>query len=340
MKTYRVGGIAMSLPIILGAGMAKYPPQLVPFERADVSIGAAVLGSLTPELRIGNTEQPLFWPEDWTEFTRHGFGLNSFGMNNDGIDNLLSTLESIELVHPCIVSLAAFSVDGYMTLLLKAEACKSVSGSEVNLGCGNAGHLPHAYDTDFITRLLGQIRAARHESTLTKPIWLKLSPYLTRKELDDIATNHPGIDFSRAPMVEPWFFGWLLRAIIDFGCVDALVFSNTLANCRYLDLDGCPVTGPFGGNAGLSGPILHAISMNLIYQARKLARVANNPLSLIHAGGNLTGDDVCKSLEVADAVQCVSGPFWYGDGPRFFADLIAGSERLQEKLEEYLLAED
>lgn len=341
MKTYSVGGIAMSSRIMLGAGVCKYVPQLVPFNRPDIPIGATVFGSLTPEPRIGNTEQPLFWPVDWDSLTQCRFGLNSFGMNNDGIDASLKALNSIELVHPCIASLAAFSVDDYMALLQEVETCKRVSGSEVNLGCGNVGHLPHAYNSDFITRLLGQVEAARFEGRLTKPIWLKLSPYLTRKELDIIATSHPEIDFSQTPTVEPWFFGWLLRTIIDFGCVNALVFSNTLANCRYFGPDGRPVTGPFEGRAGLSGPILHAISMNLISQARGLVWNAINPPSLIHVGGNLTGDDVCTSLYGADAVQCTSGPFWSGDGPRFFADLIAESEKLQEYLlQEYLLAED
>lgn len=327
-----IGGIEMQLPIILGAGVCKYVPQLAPYQRHDVSLGAAILGAITPEKRLGNQEQPLFWPDGWRAFQEAGFGCNSFGMNNAGVDFSFAALQSLDLVHPLTANLAAFSVEDYLKLLLKAELCPWIAGSEVNLGCGNTGKPPHAYDLDFITQLLVGVRELRISrcGQITKPIWLKLSPYLTLAERDQLATLHPEIDFTAVPTVVPGFFEKVVRSIDQSRVVEAIVFSNTLANCRHLGSDGRPVTGPFEGRAGLSGPILHDISLRLITQAYSIMPEPFS-LDLIHSGGNLTGKDVARALDIADAVQCASGPFWYGDGPRFFADLI-NSEALQHSL--------
>lgn len=320
-----IGGIPMELPIILGAGVCKYVPQLTPYQRHDVSLGATILGAITPEMRLGNQEQPLFWPDDWRTFQEAGFGCNSFGMNNAGVDLSFAALRSVNLVHPLIANLAAFTVEDYLKLLLKVESCQWIAGSEVNLGCGNTGKPPHAYDLDFITQLLVSVSELRRLGRIIKPIWLKLSPYLTLPERDQLATLHPEIDFTAVPTVVPGFFEKVVEHIERSRVIAAIVFSNTLANCQHLGPDGRPVTGPFGGRAGLSGPILHDISLRLITQAYSIMPEPFS-LDLIHSGGNLTGKDVARALYIADAVQCTSGPFWYGDGPRFFADLINSGE--------------
>jgi dihydroorotate dehydrogenase len=86
IMTYIVGGIAMDLPLILGAGVAKHPSKLAPYLRADAPVGAVVTGSFTPAARKPNTPAPQQWPDNWTDFEESQFMLNSWGMPNVGFE--------------------------------------------------------------------------------------------------------------------------------------------------------------------------------------------------------------------------------------------------------------
>lgn len=329
-QLYSVGGLKIPFPFMVGAGACKYANQLAKYQRPDVSVGAVVFGSITPEESLGNPEAPLFWPEDWDTFTRHRIMVNAFGMPNDGTDKSFTALNTMQLVHPCIVSIAAKTIEEYLALLLKAEGCSNVAAIEINLGCGNKGYQPHGYRQDFIQGLLQGITGLVLRGMIKKPIWLKLVPYITDKKRDELATAYPMIDFSAAPTVKEGFAMEVVRTTKPFPFVKALIFSNTLSGCLVLHNDQ-PVTGPFGGRAGLSGPIMMEISLDLIKQAKQVIDPWED-ISLIHSGGVLTGDDATRCLQYADAVQCVTGPFLHNNDPHFFADLIARSEELQKFL--------
>ncbi len=322
-----IGGISMHLPLILGAGVAKAPPHLVPYLRRDVSVGAVVTGSYTLKQRDGN-QGTLSWPNDWTDFIEAGFGLNSFGMPNSGFVPALQQLDNLAKLQPRIISVAGFSVEEYIALVGLANQSPYVSGIELNLGCPNTGGLPFAYDLEATGALL---KGLRQHGRQLKPIWVKLSPYVTSEELALMASNHPDIDFSEVPTISGRFLQYMLL-VMDLcdDVVSAVVFSNTLPNCRKFGTDDKPVTTPFDGKAGLSGPILKPIAIKLVRQARSSL---SSSIDVIGCGGILTGDDAVDYFEAgARAVQCTSGPAWHSNGPRFFNDLVVESERLQQYL--------
>lgn len=324
---YHIGGIAMKLPIIVGAGVCKTPASILPYMREDVSVGAVSTGSYTPNLRLGN-DGTLFWPADLPEFVKHGFGLNSFGMPNLGFDREAREFHK-RYVHPVIASVAGFSVDDYIRGFKTFGALLGIAVIKANVGCGNTGKLPFAYDLDFLRHML----EASKKLKIKKPIWLKLSPYITAHERDELQERYSFLDFSNVPVVESTFISDVLGLIWTYGVL-AVVFSNTLANVIFRDAKGNPVTTPFGGKAGLSGRILKPISIRLIRKTAEL--LPPGTVHRIASGGAVIGDDVVDYLEnYADAVCCTSGPFWSGNGPRFHADLISGSERLQKYLTQH-----
>ncbi|MFZ1626319.1 MAG: hypothetical protein WAT81_00760 [Candidatus Moraniibacteriota bacterium] len=330
MKTYSVGGLKLQLPIILGAGVCKDPRQLIPYLRHDVSLGAVIAGSFTQGERQQN-DGIVQWPDDWSAFRERGIGLNSFGMPNPGIEESLERFDTVPFDRPAIANIAAFSADEYATCVSLANRRKSVSAIEVNWGCGNTGKVPDAYSYDHAHATLSALERLCRRDELTKPVWVKLSPYITAEERDQLAIEYPGIDFTGAPVVKPGFLEAMVRLIGHYPFVRAIVFSNTLANCRVLRPNGTPVTTPFDGRAGLSGPILKPISMKLIREASSIPRPEE--IDFIGCGGILHGDDVADYLDVgARAVQCTSGPDWHPKGPRFFESLIAESDRLLERL--------
>lgn len=332
MKTYIVGGIAMQYPIILGAGVCKDPRHLIPYLRKDTPLGALIAGSFTVPHRDGN-QGVLQWPADWTDFLYEGIGLNSHGMPNPGIDESFERFATVPLAgYHALASLAPFTTEECVTLVRRANQELYLVGSEINWGCGNTGKIPDAYNYEDAHTTLRALEQLARNGELTKPLWIKLSPYLTLAERDELAEHYRKIDFSEVPVVTEGFAEAMVRLIAQYPFIKAIVFGNTLANCRVLDATGKPMTTPFNGKAGLSGPILKDISLRLIRRGIQVLP-SWSELHFIASGGLLTGDDLTDALENgARAGQFTSGPAWSKDGRRFFPELITDSERLQKYL--------
>ena len=332
MKTYSVGGIEMQYPIILGAGVCKDPRHLIPYLRKDIPLGALIAGSFTVPHRDGN-RGVLQWPADLTDFLYEGIGLNSHGMPNPGIDESFERFATVPLAgHQALASLAPFTTEECVALVRRANQEPYLAGMEINWGCGNTGKIPDAYSYEDAHTTLRALEHLARNGELKKPLWIKLSPYLTLSERDQLAALHRNIDFSEVPVVEEGFAEAMVQLIAQYPFVKAVVFGNTLANCRVFGVAGKPVTSPFDGKAGLSGPILKDISFRLIRRGlRAMPRWSD--VHFIASGGLLTGDDLADALENgAKAGQFTSGPAWRKDGPRFFPELITGSDRLLERL--------
>ncbi len=325
---YHVGGVEMNFPIMVGAGACKTPSSILPYMRKDVPVGAVSTGSYTPEPRTGN-EGTLFWPTNVSELMQKGVGLNSFGMPNMGNERAAAELSRYSCVHPVIASIAGFSADDFVAGVRAFQNVPCVSAIKLNAGCPNVHDMksvPIAYDPDSLLQVLEAIKRFGPE----KPIWLKLSPYITAWQRAVLQTLHSSIDFSHVPFVEPKFLREIVDIAREYEFIRAIVFSNTLPNVIIRDASGNPVTTPNGGQAGLSGKILKEISIDLIRQARTML---SDDVDLILSGGMLHGDDAADGLEDgASAVFCTSGPFWSGSGSRFFATMVSGSERLQNHL--------
>ena len=323
---FSVGGIEMNYPIIVGAGGCKYPAQLKPYLRDDLPIGAITLGSITPNASLGN-EGVLFYPNTWTEFLESGAGQNSFGMQNDGNEKSCLGLP-IDSPIPIIGSIAAFSIDDFLPGIQCFDEHPVIRAIKLNISCPNKGKLPIGFDLEALSQLIQKIRAL----SLRCPIWIKTPRYVTKEILVSFAEKHREFDFSATPTVEESFireFAQLIGENSDI--IRALVVGNTLGNVVRRHPNGATVTTPNGGQAGLSGPIVRELSIDLLM---RLIGLLGHTVDFIGSGGVLTGDDAMQYLVHEDiaAVCCTSGPFWSGDGPRFFANLLAESEQLQNYL--------
>lgn len=328
---FDIGGVKMDYPIMVGGGVCKTPRSVMEFMRDDLPIGAVETGSYTPLQRDGNSGT-LVWPGDYQELKKASFGLNSFGMPNDGNS---AAFEQLCLQHPghtkpLIVNIAGFSVDDYVSGVQTFDAPILVSAIVVNGGCPNAhdgATVPISLDLDNNRRIFDAIG----QLSPVVPIWFKISPPIIGKQLEILKQLLPQVDFSHTPTVDEEFIYRLAEVIRQYPFIRGVIGANTIGNCILPGPDGKPVTTPNGGKAGLSGPVLKEMVIELI---RFLRTLLPDAISLIHSGGALSGDDVVDCLERgrADAVQCTSGPYWYGNGPKFFANLPLESERLQNYL--------
>lgn len=325
-----IGGIKMEYPIIVGGGVCKTPASILPYMKPNLAIGVVETGSYTPSQRDGN-QGTLAWPTDYQEFLEAQFGLNSYGMPNCCFNEALSIFQKQYLQHlkPVLVNIAGFSVEDYLEGANTFGRNPEIfAGIVANAGCPNAHDgktIPIAYDLDTCDRILDAIGGL----DLQVPFWWKESPTITRNQLSQLEQHLPHVDFSHTPVVDDAFLYEKAELLKQYPFIRAVIYSNTLGNCIYRDAKGKTVTTPNDGKAGLSGSVMKDISSVLIQFMRPLLP---DTIDLIHSGGILTGEDVVDCLSWAKAVQCTSGPFWYGDGPRFFANLISESETLQEHL--------
>ncbi len=331
-----VGGVPMQLPIMLGGGVCKFVHQLNPYLRSDLQVGALEIGSFTPALREGNPGSPQ-WPESYEELCKYTFGLNAWSMPNAGFQGTAECLARIHSPHPLVSNIAGFAPDHFVEGVKTFEALPGVVATTLNFGCPNTENVPIAYDLRSIKAILDNLRLAQPE----KPVWVKLSPYVTEQERERLAfllrcSTGLGVDMSETPTAPEGFLEEVLRVLLDYSFVTAVILTNTLGNVKVTDpTTSEPIIGVNGNKAGLSGDFLRKnIVLPLVGRA---SAFLGNYLDIIACGGVFDGSHVLEYLNAgAKGVQCVSGPTWNG-GPRFFQDLLEESDELQEYLTNEML---
>jgi dihydroorotate dehydrogenase len=332
--SFTVGGVPMQFPIMLGGGVCKFVHQLDLYLRSDLPVGALEIGSFTPELREGNPGSPQ-WPETYEELRKCGFGLNAWSMPNEGFKETSLKLAEVQTSHPLVVNIAGFAPTDFVEGVKTFEALPNVAATTLNFGCPNTENIPIAYDLNSIKAILDELRLIGPE----KPVWVKLSPYITKADLNTLTYSFEksfGIDTRQVPTVADGYLQEVLTLLLDYSFVKAVILTNTLGNVMVYppvaqgSRHELPALSVNNNKGGLSGDMLRKhIVLPLITEAFSFI---GNYLDIIACGGVFDGDHILEYFNVgAKGVQCVSGPIWNG-GPRFFQNLITDSNELQEYL--------
>ncbi len=298
-KLHEVGGVSFkSLPIMIGAGVCKDPARTLEW----LEIAPVVSGSYTKEARSGNSGQHLFYPDTLDSFLELGYGLNSFGVKNDGAAAAVDAFNESAISKPLIISVAGFSVTDYVDCIQAVSNCITISAIELNLSCPN---MQHGTIVSFDLTLLEEMLTAL-TSYNGKPLWVKLSPYSDPNQLAAVAT--------------------LINKHSE--TIRAVVTCNTFPN----GYAGETVVSPNHGLAGLSGPALKPIALG---QVRQLRQHLCSSIAVIGVGGITTGDDIVDFLEAGGAgVQLTSLPFWLKTPDLFWSQLV--NQETGNKLRAYL----
>lgn len=297
-KAQDVGGVSFQgLPIMIGAGVCKEPE----LTRKWLRVAPVVSGSYTIEARKGNSGERLFYPDTLEEFLKLGYGLNLFGLKNDGITNAIAAFSEVQLEHPLIISVVGFSVADYLHCVEIASTSENVSAIELNLSCPNTEHgVIFSFDLEMLEELFSTLQ--RHTK---KPLWLKLSPYSDPQQLTSVAT-----------LVNKYSAN-----------ISAIVTCNTFPNSYA----GERAISPDLGLAGLSGPALKPISLG---QVRQFRQHLKPEIDLIGVGGITTGNDVVDFFDAgATGVQLTSLPFWLKEPELLWSHLL--DSETGKKLIEY-----
>lgn len=266
MLAVQVGGLALRSPLLTASGTFGHDPAALAFLDA-ADLGALVLKTVTPEPRHGNA------PPRMAEFT--GGVLNSIGLENKGLsywrEHVAPQLDRVPV--PVVVNAGGHSAADYVRMTQAFDAMRAAAAIELNLSCPNVRGGTH-FSTD-VAALDEVVRACR--AATRKPLWVKLSPNVTRI----------------APLAE---------AAARAGA-DALTVSNTLVGMLVDWRRRRPVLG--GGTGGMSGPAVKPLALRLTWECAQAVRIP-----IVASGGAQSAEDVLEFVVAgATAVQIGTASF-------------------------------
>ena len=234
------------------------------------SLGAVVPKTVTRRKRDGN-RPPRKSPE---EFSISGSDsetrfLNSFGLNNPGIEAVLrdEAPKWSDSDGTFILSISARSEPEFKEMAQLTRGIRGFNAVELNLSCPNVDDdVLFSYCPDLTEKAVAAVKEC-----VEVPVLVKLAP------------NVPDI----APIAKA----------AERAGADALTISNTLPAMRINVNSYQPQLGNVTG--GLSGPSLHPVAVALVYRASKAVGVP-----IIGVGGVFCAQDALEFiLAGASAVQ-------------------------------------
>ena len=255
-------GIELDNPVIPASGTFGYGSEFA--ELYDVNcLGTFSFKGTTREARFGNPTPRI------AECA--GGMLNAVGLQNPGVDHVIAheLPEMKKFFHkPVMANVSGFSIDEYVEVCRKLDACEQVGWLEVNISCPNVHGGGMSFGTD--PRMAAEVTRAVKNVT-TKPVIMKLSPNVT-----DIVS--------------------IARACEEAGA-DALSLINTLMGMRIDLRRRRPLLANKTG--GMSGSAIFPLAVRMVYQVYEAVKIP-----IVGLGGVSCAEDVIEMmLAGATAVQ-------------------------------------
>ena len=257
-----LSGWTLDNPVIPASGTFGYGSEFA--ELYDINcLGTFSFKGTTREPRFGNPTPRI------AECA--GGMLNAVGLQNPGVDHVIAheLPEMKEFFHqPVMANVSGFSIDEYVEVCQKLDACEQVGWLEVNISCPNVHGGGMSFGTD--PKMAAEVTRAVKNVT-TKPVIMKLSPNVT-----DIVS--------------------IARACEEAGA-DALSLINTLMGMRIDLRRRKPLLANKTG--GMSGSAIFPLAVRMVYQVYEAVKIP-----IVGLGGVSCAEDVIEMmLAGATAVQ-------------------------------------
>lgn len=293
--TQTIKNITFKNPVGLSAGFDKNA-ELTDILPA-VGFGFLEVGSITGEPCAGNAK-PRLWrlPESQSLMVY-------YGLKNDGCTEIQKRLQTKDFDIPIGISVAKTNCKETVETTagvrdyIKAYQIMSPIGhyDTINISCPNAfGGQPFT-DKERLDLLLTEINKVRNN----KPIFLKISPDLTREQIDE------------------------LLLVSKKHNIDGFICSNltkSRKNDRIKDLS-VPEQG------GMSGKIVEDLANNLIEYVYTQTK---GKVVIIGVGGIFSAEDAYKKIRLgASLVQLITGMIF--EGPQLIGQINSGLAELLKR---------
>ncbi|PJC59866.1 MAG: dihydroorotate dehydrogenase [Ignavibacteria bacterium CG_4_9_14_0_2_um_filter_37_13] len=248
-----IGPLKLRNPILLASGTVGYGNEISEFIDLN-KIGGIVTKSLSLKPRKGNSPQRVIE-------TPSGM-LNAIGLANVGVEEFLKTkipfLKKFDTKIIC--NIAASSVEEYVecTKLLTDE--DTISAFEINVSCPNVkeGGLEFGNDKKAVAKITEEVKKVS-----TKPVFIKLSPNVSRISEFALAAKEAG--------------------------ADAVSAINTLVGTAFDIMTRKPKIKNITG--GLSGPAIKPVALAKVLEIRR-----NVDIPIIGIGGIFSWQDAVEFM--------------------------------------------
>jgi len=291
----KIGALRLRNPILAASGTFGYGLEfahLVDLNR----LGGFVTKGLSRE-PIEGAPAPRLYP------TPSGM-LNAVGLQNVGVRAFVA--EKLPVLRKfdtaVIANVFGYTLEDYVDVIRVLEDAEGVAGYELNVSCPNVkkGGMQFGSDPACLAEVVGAARKAAAK----RPLWVKLSPFVTN-------------------------IGLIAQAAVEAGA-DALTVANTYPAMAIDFRTGKSRLGnPIGG---LSGPAIKPITLRLVWETKKAVKTP-----VIGLGGIETVEDVLEYLAVgASAVQVGTASF---ADPRASERLIDALTNVLERVKAFTLNE-
>lgn len=247
-------GLELDNPVIPASGTFGYGYEYSDFY--DINL----LGSLSIK---GTTLNDRYGNEGIRVAETPSGMLNSVGLQNHGADAVIRD-EFPEMRaafrKPVLANISGFSLDEYVAVAEKFDACPEVGILEINVSCPNVRHGGIAFGTSPCAA--AEVTAAVKKA-VKKPVVMKLSP-----NVGDIAE--------------------IARACESAGA-DGICLINTLRGMRIDTRRRRPLLGNVTG--GLSGPAIFPVALAMVWSVYEACSIP-----VIGCGGVSTAADVIEMM--------------------------------------------
>ena len=289
-----VFGLKFPNPVGLAGGLDKNGEYYN--DMANFGFGFVEIGSLTPLPQDGNAKPRCFRvPQDKAI-------INRFGINNKGVKN---AVEHLKKERPNVIVAANISKN---STSINEDAAKDYESAfallydfvdmfVVNVSCPNVVGLTSLQDISFLSEIVDRLLNLRMYYDKYRPILLKVSPDLSKEQLDDI------VDYC-------------LRSGID-----GIVAGNTTRSREGLTISKEEIEKI--GNGGMSGAPVHKKNLELV---RYIHSKTEGKLPIIGVGGIMSEENAKAMIDAgASLVEIYSG-FIY-EGPALIKRIIRHLEK-------------
>lgn len=247
-------GLPLDNPVIPASGTFGYGYEFA--QLYDINcLGTFSFKGTTKEPRSGN-------PQPRIAEMQSGM-LNAVGLQNPGVDAVIAQeLPRLARVFhkPVMANVSGFSIEEYVEVCQRLDACAQVGWLEVNISCPNVhgGGMSFGTDPASAAAVTRAVKDAVH-----KPVIVKLSPNVT--SIADIA-----------------------RACEDAGA-DGISLINTVMGMR-LDLKTRrPLLA--NGTGGMSGPAVFPLAVRMVWQVYEAVNIP-----VVGLGGVTSAEDVLEMM--------------------------------------------
>ncbi len=292
-------GIKFKNPIGLAAGFDKNADivKLLP----SIGFGYAEVGSITGEPCDGNPK-----PRLWRLKKSEGLVVY-YGLKSDGCEKIAEKLKNEKFNIPIGISVAktnnkqTVNKEAGINDYIKAFSTLKDIGEymTINISCPNAfGGQPFTKPED-LNDLLAEIEKIPRD----KPVFLKLAPDLSAKELDDI------ID------------------VCDNHRIDGFICSNLTKDRENAEIKKHLKDADIKTVGGISGKPVRDLSTKLI---RYIYQKTNGKYIIIGCGGVFSAEDAYEKIKAgASLIQLITGMIF--EGPQLISEINQGLVKLLKK---------